>query len=158
MLSENFLSETAGGSGEGQSEIAKLSRRINEQNRYFEAILSSISDFAYTFDKEGRFLFINQALLDLWGLQLEEAVGKNFFELNYPDEPATRLQRQIRQVFDTRQRVTARHERLRPRRPLTRSFAAVPADLDLRLGPARRLSALDRSRFYLPSRQTRRIR
>ena len=30
--------------------------------------LSSISDFAYIFDREGRFVFVNQALLDLWGL------------------------------------------------------------------------------------------
>jgi PAS domain S-box-containing protein len=93
-------------SPENQSEIAKLSRQIKEQTRYFEAILSSISDFAYTFDKDGRFVFVNQALLDLWGLKLEDAIGKNFFDLNYPDDLAGRLQQQIQQVFDSAQRVT----------------------------------------------------
>lgn len=44
---------------------------------------------------------MNQALLNLWGLKLEGAVGKNFFELKYPDELATRLQQQIQQVFET---------------------------------------------------------
>jgi len=91
---------------ESDSEIIKLSRQIYEQTRYFDAILSSISDFAYTFDKDGRFIFINQALLDLWGLKLEEAIGKNFFDLKYPDDLAARLQRQIQQVYDTKQRVT----------------------------------------------------
>src|SRR6478672_9198740 len=81
-----------------RTEIAELSRWIDEQTRYFDAILSSISDFAYTFDKEGRFVFVNQALLDLWGLKLEQAIGKNFFDLQYPDELAARLQRQIQQV------------------------------------------------------------
>lgn len=88
------------------SELTALSRRFDEQSRYFEAILSSISDFAYTFDRVGRFVFINQALLDLWGLKLDEALGKNFFDLNYPDDLAARLQNQIEQVFTTGQRVT----------------------------------------------------
>jgi PAS domain-containing protein/helix-turn-helix protein len=34
---------------------------------------------------------------------MEEAVGKNFFDLAYPDELAARLQRQIQQVIDTLQ-------------------------------------------------------
>ncbi len=88
------------------TEVAKLSLKLDQQTRFFDAILSSINDFAYIFDKEGRFLFINQALLDLWGLKLEDATGKNFFELNYPDELAARLQRQIQLVFESQQRVT----------------------------------------------------
>jgi PAS domain S-box-containing protein len=88
-----------------KAEVAKLNLKIREQVRYFEAILSSISDFAYVFNEQGRFVFINQALLDLWGLKLDEAIGKDFFDLKYPDDLAARLQRQIREVFETRQRV-----------------------------------------------------
>lgn len=91
-----------------------LSHHLNERIRYYDAILSSISDFAYTFDREGRFVFINQALLDLWGLKFEEAVGKNFFDLNYPDDLATRLQRQIQQVFASRGSVTDETEYTSP--------------------------------------------
>jgi PAS domain S-box-containing protein len=91
---------------ESHQEIVKLNRQIDEQTRYFDAILSSISDFAYTFDKDGRFVFVNQALLDLWGLRLEDALGKNFFDLQYPDDLAARLQRQIQEVYDTHRRVT----------------------------------------------------
>jgi PAS domain S-box-containing protein len=80
----------------------ELRYRIDQQRRIFDLTLSSISDFAYIFDRDGCFVFINQSLLDLWGLKFEQAVGKNFYELNYPDELAARLQRQIRQVFDSK--------------------------------------------------------
>src|SRR5688572_1411539 len=68
----------------------------------FDALLSSIGDFAYTFDSAGRFTYINRALLDLWGLPLEAALGKTFFELPYPPELAAKLQQQIEQVFTTK--------------------------------------------------------
>src|SRR6478735_8894112 len=67
--------------------------------------LDAITDFAYVFDLGGRFAFINKPLLDLWGLTLDEAVGKNFFDLQYPDDLAARLQQQIQEVIETRQRV-----------------------------------------------------
>lgn len=66
-----------------------------------ELALSSITDFVYTFDRDGRFLYVNKALLDLWGLTLEQAVGKNFFDLQYPAQLATKLQDQIQQVIRT---------------------------------------------------------
>ena len=80
------------------------SRVVREQQRsdLFDTVLSSITDFAYAFDRDGRFVYVNKALLDLWGLRLEQAVGRNFFELNYPPELATRLQRQIQQVVAER--------------------------------------------------------
>jgi PAS domain S-box-containing protein len=68
-----------------------------------EATLSSISDFAYSFDRDGRFTYVNKALLDLWGLTLNQALGKDFFDLQYPPDLAAKLQRQIQQVFHTRQ-------------------------------------------------------
>ncbi|MES2705928.1 MAG: PAS domain S-box protein [Verrucomicrobiota bacterium] len=74
---------------------------LARQSRVVKAMLSSISDFTYIFDRAGRFVFVNKPLLDLWGLELEEAAGKNFFDLHYPDELAGKLQRQIQQVFET---------------------------------------------------------
>ena len=68
-----------------------------------DVTLSNILDFAYIFDKTGRFLYANKPLLDLWGLTLAQAVGKNFHELNYPADLAGKLQRQIQQVFDSGQ-------------------------------------------------------
>jgi PAS domain S-box-containing protein len=79
--------------------------RLDQQDRILDITLSSISDFAYIFDREGRFVFVNHALLKLWGLPLEEAVGKNFFDLKYPDDLAARLHRQIEQVYKTSAKV-----------------------------------------------------
>ena len=73
-----------------------------QQALTFDTTLSTITDFTYIFDREGRFRYVNKALLDLWGLKLEDALGKNFFDLKYPDDLAGRLQRQIQQVVETR--------------------------------------------------------
>lgn len=81
--------------------VETTARVRREQARWhiFDTTLSAITDFAYSFDRDGRFIYVNKALLDLWGLKLEQAVGKNFFDLKYPDDLAARLQRQINHVF-----------------------------------------------------------
>ncbi len=96
------LSMTIDSKNQGGDILASdLQRQIKEQARLFETTLSSITDFAYSFDLDGRFLYANQALLNLWGLTLEQAVGKNFFDLKYPDDLAAKLQSQIQEVIDT---------------------------------------------------------
>jgi PAS domain S-box-containing protein len=110
-----FVSPQAGVSPLGDAEEARkaselkteeLRFRLEQQASLFDITLSSIKDFAYIFNRNGRFAFVNQALLDLWGLALEDAVGKNFYDLKYPDELAERLQRQIQQVFDSKTGLT----------------------------------------------------
>ena len=87
-------------SAEARQELAESYER---QSRLFDATLSAITDFVYIIDREGRFLYANRALLNLWGLTLEAAIGKNFFDLKYPDELASKLQRQIQQVIATKE-------------------------------------------------------
>jgi PAS domain S-box-containing protein len=89
-----------------EQKAADLRFRLEQQASLFDITLSSISDFAYIFDKQGRFVYVNQALLNLWGLKLEDAVGKNFFDLKYPDDLAARLQQQIQQVLDSKKGLT----------------------------------------------------
>jgi PAS domain S-box-containing protein len=86
-----------------EAALRKSRAALEQQARLFDTVLSSIVDFAYTFDREGRFTYINQALLDLWQKKLADALGKNFFELDYPEELAARLQQQIEIVFRTGQ-------------------------------------------------------
>ena len=83
-------------------EMASVEAELRHQWRTFDTALSHNLDFNYIFDLQGRFTYVNRALLSLWKKPLEEAVGKNFFDLEYPDELAARLQRQIQQVIDTR--------------------------------------------------------
>ena len=78
---------------------------LRQQWHLFDIALSNTPDFTYTFDLEGRFTYINAALLALWRKTLAEALGKNFFDLDYPGELAERLQRQIRQVIETEEPV-----------------------------------------------------
>jgi two-component system cell cycle sensor histidine kinase/response regulator CckA len=81
----------------------RAEQQLREQWYAFDTALSNTPDFTYTFDLDGRFTYVNRALLSLWQKPLSEAVGKNFFDLEYPLDLAERLQRQIQQVIDTRQ-------------------------------------------------------
>ncbi|MBE8965204.1 PAS domain S-box protein [Nostocales cyanobacterium LEGE 12452] len=76
---------------------------LERQLRKFDAIAAAIPDFIYTFDLAGRFTYVSPALLNLWQKTADEALGKNFFELDYPTDLATRHQQQIEQVIATRQ-------------------------------------------------------
>jgi PAS domain S-box-containing protein len=88
------------------TEPASLLAEPSQQLERFDAVLGSLQEFVYLFDLDGRFRYVNQPLLDLWGLTLEQAVGKNFFDLEYPAPLATQLQAQIKQAATTRQSVT----------------------------------------------------
>ena len=51
----------------------------------FDVALSNTPDLTYIFDLEGRFTYINRALLALWQESLEESVGKNSLTLSIPN-------------------------------------------------------------------------
>ena len=82
-------------------ELAGLSRRIEEQAMLFDATLSHLSDLIYTFDHEGRLIYANKVLLDLWGRSLPEVVGKRFIDMNYPAGLGERLHAELLQVVAT---------------------------------------------------------
>ena len=86
-----------------EQDLARVTAESERQRRMFETALSNTPDFTYLFDLEGRFTYINKALLDLWQKDLSQAVGKNFFDLDYPPDLAARLQSQIQEVIRTRQ-------------------------------------------------------
>ncbi|MFM9265555.1 PAS domain-containing protein [Tychonema sp. BBK16] len=90
-------------SQQGAEALWQMSGELERQLRKFDAIASSVPDFIYTLDVAGRFTYVNPALLNLWQKTSAEALGKNFFDLNYPTDLASRLQNQIRQVIETRQ-------------------------------------------------------
>jgi PAS domain S-box-containing protein len=82
--------------------LREVAMQAEQRSRLFDTTLSAMTEYGYTFDLDGRLAYVNKALLDLWGLPLERVVGKNFFELGYPDALAGKLQRQIQEVFETR--------------------------------------------------------
>jgi PAS domain S-box-containing protein len=86
-----------------EAALRKSRTELEGQLRKFDALVAAIPDFIYTFDLAGRFTYVNPALLNLWQKTSHEALGKNFFELDYPTDLATRLQQQIQQVIATHQ-------------------------------------------------------
>ncbi|HXE51717.1 MAG TPA: PAS domain-containing sensor histidine kinase, partial [Tepidisphaeraceae bacterium] len=71
--------------------------------RLLEAISAATSDFLYAFDLQGRFLFANRRLLEVWGVSAEDAIGKSLYELGYPQWHADMHMRELRQVIETGQ-------------------------------------------------------
>ena len=87
--------------GKGPQEFGGEAMR--KQVQFLDSLLCSLADCAYIIDTKGCFTYANQALLDLWQMTTEQALGKNFFELPYPHELAARLQRQLQTVVETGQ-------------------------------------------------------
>ncbi len=83
------------------------SKRAERRERILSNMLSSSNDLIYSMDRDGRIVFANQPLLDLWGTTLAAATGKNFHDLGYPPELAEQLQRQVQVVFETRKSLTS---------------------------------------------------
>ena len=86
-----------------EESLTALTRQVSAQAKTFDTTLSNITDFAYILDREGRFIYANKPLLDLWKLTLDDARGKTFFELNYPKDLAEKLQREIEHVISTKE-------------------------------------------------------
>ncbi len=91
---------------EAEKERRALTAQLAAQARVFDTALSNAADFIYTFDLEGRFTYANHALLALWRKNTDEAIGKNFFDLGYPQHLAERLQNQIQEVINSKGRVS----------------------------------------------------
>jgi len=87
-------------------ELEELSIRTERRERLLSTALASMSDFAQIYDQDGRILFVNQPLLDLWALTLEQVVGKTFMDLGYPGELADKLHRQLQDVFKSGKEIT----------------------------------------------------
>lgn len=85
-----------------EDSLKQLSNKIESQLHTFDTVVSSVQDFIYMFDLQGRFTYINKPLLDLFQKTFEQAVGKNFHELDYPPDVADKLQRQIQEVIASR--------------------------------------------------------
>jgi PAS domain S-box-containing protein len=75
------------------------------QRRQYEAILSNTPDFAYVFDLNHRFSYVNEGLLKMWGKTREEAIGKNCLELGYQPSHAAMHDREIDEIVATKKPV-----------------------------------------------------
>lgn len=90
---------------EAESALLKNVESFNKQRRLYETALSNTPDLLYIFDLEGRFTYANNALLQMWGMTWDEAIGKNCLELGYEPWHAEMHMREIRQVIETKQSI-----------------------------------------------------
>lgn len=80
-------------------ERAHIEVRLRRQSHTFDELLSNLPDLICTFDLDGRFIYANPALLRVWGKALDEIIGKNTFDLDYPPELAERIQAEVKNVI-----------------------------------------------------------
>lgn len=79
--------------------------REQHQRRTYEVALDNIPDLVYVFDLGHRFIHANAALLAVWGKSREEALGRTWLELGYPEWEARLHDREIEQVIASRRPV-----------------------------------------------------
>jgi len=79
--------------------------RLERIERAYKAALSNTLDMVYVLDLNHRFVYVNEALLEVWGCTWEEAVGKTYLELGYPPWRAQWHDCEIDQVVATKRPV-----------------------------------------------------
>lgn len=66
--------------------------------RFYTTALDSLDDYVYAFDRNGRFVYVNQAMRRLYGIDIDP-IGKQLSELEYPEKLSVRLNAHIASVF-----------------------------------------------------------
>ena len=71
--------------------------------RIYEALLQATPDLSYVFDLQHRFIYANKALLNMWGMTWDEAMGKTCLEIGYEPWHAAMHDAEIDRVIATKQ-------------------------------------------------------
>jgi PAS domain S-box-containing protein len=88
---------------QAEQERRDAAEDLGRLSRVHETILSTTDDFAYIFDRKGRFLYANRRLLTVWAKTLEQVIGKTCIELGYEKWHHDMHMREIAQVLETKQ-------------------------------------------------------
>ncbi len=73
--------------------------------RLYETLLQTTPDLVYMWDLQHRFTYANAALLAMWGMTWDEAIGKTCLEIGYEPWHAAMHDREIDDVVATRRPV-----------------------------------------------------
>jgi len=87
---------------------AELALRENEEK--YRAVVENTTDTVMRFDREGRHLFVNQAVLSLVDQPLEAFLGRTHAELGFPIHLCEFWEAQIQRVFSTAEAVECEFE------------------------------------------------
>jgi PAS domain S-box-containing protein len=87
---------------------ASLRAARDESERWrqlYETVTATTPDLIYIFDRNYRFTYANDALLEMWGQTWDEAIGKGLLELGYEPWHAEMHEREIDEVIATKRRI-----------------------------------------------------
>ncbi|WP_223833843.1 PAS domain-containing sensor histidine kinase [Spirosoma profusum] len=88
-----------------QQRETRIRQDAQRQQRIYEAIAGSTPDLMYVFDLNYRFIYANQALLNMWGSSWEKSIGKDLLANGYEPWHAQMHEREIDQVVATKQSI-----------------------------------------------------
>ena len=84
-------------------EALRMARdELEAQRRLYDAITGSTPDLVYVFDLNYKFVYANQALLNMWGRSWEQSKGLGLLALGYEPWHAERHEREIDEVAATK--------------------------------------------------------
>ena len=87
---------------------ASLRAARDESERWrqlYETVTATTPDLIYIFDRNYRFTYANEALLEMWGQTWDAAIGKGLLDLGYEPWHAEMHEREIDEVIATKQRI-----------------------------------------------------
>nr|WP_241471326.1 ATP-binding protein [Natrinema salifodinae] len=90
---------------EAEAEMTRVPAESEQERRLYETLISSTPDLVYAFDLDYRFIFANDALLEMWGQTFEESIGKTLRENGYKEWHAEMHKREIDRVVETKEPV-----------------------------------------------------
>ncbi len=86
-----------------ESALQAAEDAADRERRFYNTILTTTPDFAYIWGADYIFLYGNKALLDLYGLEPEEYMGRSFRDVGYPEWHARMHEQEIDEVVRTGQ-------------------------------------------------------
>ncbi len=90
---------------QAEREIVRLAADSERVRRVYETVLTNTPDFVYVLSLDYKFLYANNALLEMWGLGRENAIGKTLLEIGYEPWHAQMHEREIDQIRMSRQSI-----------------------------------------------------
>jgi diguanylate cyclase (GGDEF)-like protein/PAS domain S-box-containing protein len=81
--------------------VAAYTLEKEKQARLFETVMAASPDLVFVLDCDGKFMYANQAVCDVFKVRPDDIVGKTLFDLGQPF--AADVQQRIQQVIRTRQ-------------------------------------------------------
>jgi two-component system, cell cycle sensor histidine kinase and response regulator CckA len=67
------------------TQFKEAQRKIRESEKRYRDLFNSVSDLIYTQDLEGRFLSANRAMMEIFGREPEELIGRNTTDFMKPE-------------------------------------------------------------------------